>query len=874
MNFILKMAWRDSRASRRRLALFSMSIVLGIAALVAIGSFGANLERAINEQARGLLGADMMVQLRNPPSAEINRYFDSLGGERSHETTFSSMATFPAANNLTRLVQVRATDGKFPFFGDFTTVPADAPEKLRAGGDVAIIEETLLRQFDTEVGGQVKIGDTFYTVVGALQKFPGETNAVAATFAPRALVPLNSLARAGLDATHALGRYRVMFKLPDPLAADAIEREMRAQFREENPGVETVEDRKRSLGRALDNVEGFLSLVGFIALFLGAIGVASAVHVYVQQKIPTVAVLRCLGASAWQAFAVYLLQGLGLGVFGAALGTALGLAVQVGLPHVLADMLPFEVDFFVAWDAVARGVSAGLVICLLFTMLPLLAVRKVSPLTALRSAVADKSGQAPDPWRIAIGVFILGVVALFARWQLHSMWKGLGFAATLALGFAVLAGVAQAVSWAARKWFPRRSPYVVRQGVANLYRPQNRTVLLVLSLGLGTFLMLTLYLSRSTLLKEIETTAGGSRPNLLFFDIQDDQIEGIRKTAADLGSPVVVEAPIVTMKVASVHGVSAAELLQGGGRRGGTRMMDRLRGNTTGDAEAKAEDGTPIQRNPEGWTLRREYRSTFRSQLEPTERLIAGEFIPRVEPGTEIVPVSMEQGVVNDMGLVLGDEVEWDVQGVIIRTKLASIRAVEWRRLEPNFFVVFPAGVLEAAPKFHVAAMRVATPDDSARMQRAVVSAFPNVTAIDVALLMQTVDNIFEKVSFVIEFMALFTVATGIIVLAGAVMSGRFQRIRETVLLRTQGATKQQLTRIMLVEYAVLGVLAAVTGSLLAALGNELMARFIFQIPAAQPPIQFIGAVVASVTVTLVTGLLANRGVTDHPPLQVLRQET
>jgi putative ABC transport system permease protein len=226
-----------------------------------------------------------------------------------------------------------------------------------------------------------------------------------------------------------------------------------------------------------------------------------------------------------------------------------------------------------------------------------------------------------------------------------------------------------------------------------------------------------------------------------------------------------------------------------------------------------------------------------------------------------------------EMGLKLGDEIEWDVQGVPMRTKVGSVRAVEWRRLEPNFFIVFPEGVLEPAPKFHVAAVRAADAEHSARVQRAVVAAFPNVTAIDLALVMQTVDGIFKKVSFAIEFMAAFTVLTGVIVLVGAVLTGRYQRIRETVLLRTLGATRRQLIQIQLVEYTILGVLAAIVGGALAVVGNALLAKFIFRITPSVSPLVLIVGTLAVCAVTILTGLLTNRGITNHPPLEVLRQE-
>ncbi|MFA6046521.1 MAG: FtsX-like permease family protein, partial [Phycisphaerales bacterium] len=459
-------------------------------------------------------------------------------------------------------------------------------------------------------------------------------------------------------------------------------------------------------------------------------------------------------------------------------------------------------------------------------------------------------------------------------WQTGRLRDGLGFTVVLGAGFGVLAGLAKLVAWSARRWFPRRSPYVIRQGVANLYRPNNRTVLLLLSLGLGTFLMLSLFLTRTMLLQEIEISGGSGRANLLFFDIQDDQIDGLKQATVAERAPVLVHAPIVTMKIAAVKGRTVEELLRGSGRGGDGRKGSRgdAEMGKTGDAKMATQAGEG--RRMPSWALRREYRTTYRGKLEGSERLVSGTFVGRVEPGEAVVPVSLEEGLFKQMGLQLGDEIEWDVQGVPMRTKVGSVRAVEWRRLEPNFFVVFPEGVLEPAPKFHVAAVRADDAEHSARVQRAVVAAFPNVTAIDLALVLQTVDGIFTKVSFAIEFMAGFTVLTGIIVLVGAVLTGRYQRIRETVLLRTLGATRRQLIQIQLVEYTILGVLASVVGGALAVAGNALLAKFFFRLTPSVSLTVLATGTLAVCVVTILAGLLTNRGISRHPPLEVLRQET
>ena len=841
MNFIFKMAWRDSRASRRRLVLVSLSVVLGIAALVGIGSFADNLTRTVEQQTKSLLGSDLTISSRQKFTPEAEAYFATLGGERAREISLGSMVTFPTRGNQRRLVQVRALEGNFPFYGELVTEPAGVMAKLAAGRG-ALLEETLLVQFGLQVGDEVTIGRETFTVAGALKKMPGEAAAVA-LFSPRVYISSAALEATGLMQSKTFINHRTYFRLPATSDPELLVKGMKEKFRAQRWQYATVEERKRDLGRVVQDTYAFIGLVGFVALFLGAVGVASAMHVYVRQKLMTVAVLRCLGASARTSFGVYLIQGAGVGLVGAVLGAALGVSVQLVLPAVMKDFLPFTVDFFVSWPAVGKGAFAGLVICVLFTLLPLLTVRRVSPLLAIRSAQGESA--AADPWRLALIFVIAAAVLGFAVWQTGHWATGVGFTLMMAVGFATLAGMALLVSWIARRLVPRRPlPYVARQGLANLYRPNNRTVLLLLSLGLGTFLMMTLVLTRQTLVSKILGLGDGSRPNLMFFDIQEDQAARVAAIVKAQGAPMIAEAPIVTMKLASLRGRSAEELLK------------------------DDKSGLPA------WTLRREYRSTYRSDLTDTERISEGKFVGRVEPGEARVPVSVEAGLAKDLQLKLGDAMGFDVQGVPVNAYVASLREVEWQRMQANFFIVFPTGVLEAAPKTYVAAVRAATPADSARIQQAVAKEFPGISAIDLSLILQTVMGILEKVAFVITFMAGFTVVTGVVVLAGAVLTGRFQRIRETVLLRTLGATRRQLRQIQLVEYTVLGVLAAVTGGGLAVAANALLSRFIFKAPFVLSPVVLLTAITASVVVTVVTGLVANRGIVDHPPLEVLRQET
>src|SRR6185437_9165174 len=404
-----KMAWRDSRTSRKRLSLFSCSIILGIAALAAVGSLGVNLNRAVDEQAKTLLGADLVLSSRDAFTPEAEELFHTIGGEQSREISFTTMVYFPRTGG-TRLAVARALSGDFPFYGQFETDPANAAADFRHSNGGALVEQTLLAQFDVKVGDEIRIGNLTSHVAGKLEKIPGESVALSA-IAPRVYFSMDDLAKTGLLGRGSLAQYRISFKLPPGSNASQVANTLRPQFEKLRLRSETVEDRKRELGRAMDNLYHFLNLVGFIALLLGGVGVASAIHVHVKQKLNTVAVLRCLGTPVSQAFSIYLAQGIALGAFGAVIGAALGIVIQMLIPRVLADFIPFTFQFHTAWFAIARAMGLGLAICVMFALMPLLAVRRVSPLAAIRASFEnDRPHRDPLRW-LAVMVLGAGVLA-------------------------------------------------------------------------------------------------------------------------------------------------------------------------------------------------------------------------------------------------------------------------------------------------------------------------------------------------------------------------------------------------------------------------------------------------------------------------------
>ncbi|MFN3561006.1 MAG: ABC transporter permease, partial [Chloroherpetonaceae bacterium] len=386
------MAWRDSRTHRRRLFLFISSIILGTAALVAVNSLGESLERAVSTQAKSLLGADLGIESRQPFSKELERAVDSLAerAEIAREISFGSMVYFPKQSK-TRLSQIRAVTGDFPFYGAIETEPKSAYNTLNNGRN-ALIDNTLAIQFGVQIGDSVKIGDVSFLVSGILKEVPGEA-AVASVIGPRVYIPPMYVDSTKLIQVGSRVTYKAFFKLPSGTSAKAVVDSLKPLLNLTSATATTAEERQASLGRTLENLYRFLNLVGFIALLLGSVGVASAVNVYVKQKLQTVATLRCMGASSAQAFAIYLIQTFAMGLIGVSLGAMIGVFVSAFLPRLLGDFLPIQVEFVISLSAIGVGVSIGLLMAIAFALLPLLTVRNVSPLLVLRASVDDEKVQ-------------------------------------------------------------------------------------------------------------------------------------------------------------------------------------------------------------------------------------------------------------------------------------------------------------------------------------------------------------------------------------------------------------------------------------------------------------------------------------------------
>jgi putative ABC transport system permease protein len=833
-----KMAWRDSRRSRSKLVLFIASISLGIAALVGITSFRENLMDEINNQSKELLGADFAVRGNEPLPNELFFSFRNLSGKESKETYFSSMVYFPRTDG-TRLTQVRALEGGYPYYGQIETEPANAAMDFREG-KFAIVDEKLLIQYSVELGDSVLVGGQSFEVIGKIKKVPGQTG-IGSSIAPIVYIPMQYLDQTGLIQKGSRVNYLTYFQFhPD---IDTTNLWQRAVDEAESSGydVETIEERKNETGEAFRDLSSFLEVIAFAALLLGCLGVASSIYVYSRGKIQTVAVLRCLGLKARQAINIFLIQIMSFGLIGAVIGSSLGVVMHVFLPGIVNEFIPINVEPTIYWPAIISGIAIGLCISLLFGLLSLVGLRRISPLSAVRFGYSSMKNKI-DPVVLLLGIAIVLFLDGALWWQLKEPVDAAIYTAILLGSLGVLYLIGKLISWSVRRFMPSSFPFVWRQGMSNLHRPNNQTVILIMTLGLSTAFLAMLYFMQDLLVQRVSLAGADERANTVLYDIQSSQKDEVRTVTLDYDLPVMQEVPIVTMRLKEINGNSKKE-----------SEIDSL--------------------NYPDWAYNREYRITYRDHLIDSETLVEGEWTDSIANKNDSIFISISKGFAENLSLKLGDELLFNVQGALIKTYIGSFRDIDWRRVQTNFLVVFPNGVLEKAPQFHVLITRVGRSDLSARYQQAIVRMFPNVSVIDLELILKTVEDILAKVAFVIQFMALFSIGTGIIVMISAIVLSRFHRVKENVLLRTLGASKKQLWQIIAAEYFLLGALGAFTGILLAIVFTTLMGHFVFEFVFIPNIVHMLSIFVMITTLTVVIGIFNSRKIVSESPLEILRNE-
>jgi len=836
--WVWRMAWRDGRHNFSRLFLFVASLITGIAALVAIGSLNYSMKEELNKNAKELLGADLQIKSNKKFDQEFVRSIDTVKRKVSYEADMASMVMFMNTRQ-SRLVKVTAMQGDFPFYGDLITQPANA-YRLMQTGDYVMLDELLARQYEVSSEDSIKVGNRMFKVAGVVEKIPGG-GGLTATLAPAVYISMTALDSTGLVQFGSRVNYSLFLKTTTDRETENLLQRLKPSIEKLGYSYDTVEESKRELGEGFQSVYRFFSLLAFVALILGCIGVASSVHIYAREKREEVAVLRCVGSSGWQAFNIYFIQIFILGLIGSLVGAAIGVGIHQALPFAFKEYLPLEIQVGISWRAVAEGLLLGCIVTVLFSILPLVAVRFVPPLSVLRADFNPKTIFSKT--RLTVIILIVLFPVLVASYQTTRVVSGLMFAGGLLAALGGLTLVAILLLRALRKYFPRNGTFILRHAMSNLFRPNNQTRVLVITIGLGAFIITTLNITQHSILSQVEFQGNENESNTILFDIQPSQKEGVVALIEDHKLPLNQLVPIVTCRLTEVRGLSIEAL----------------------------QDSDSI-RIP-NWALRREYRVTYRDSLHHSEELIKGEIHSLKKGAKDSVKVTISDGMHETLKVNIGDSLVFDIQGVPVKAFISGIRKVDWPKDPPNFIFVFPKGVLEQAPQIWVAATRVEDIQKANRFQQELVMGFSNVSLIDLRLILNTVNQLFDKVSIVIRFLALFSIITGLIVLAGAVLNSKFARMKENILLRTIGARSKQVLNITLIEYSYIGIISALTGLLLSLGGGYLLTRFFFEIQFSVNWVELAYISTGVIFLTIFIGWFNSREVINTPPLQVLRKE-
>ena len=794
------MAWRESRTHRVKLALFLSAIVIGVAAQISISSLRDNLTQSIDTQSKELLGADLEVRHTAPFDSVLNGFLDSRFDESADMIRFASMVS--ADSGFTRLSQIFASSSTYTFYGSIKTQPARAFEtfKLEKG---ALIDQSVLDQFNLSVGDTLTIGLGSYPILGGMLSIPGQAQA-GSFFGPRIFIPIDGLEETGLLQRGSRVEYLRYFTYRNDQKPEQIRAALDSLRNLSSFGFDDVEERRSEVSSAIEQLSNFLNIIGFIALLLGGLGIGSSMFVYIREKVPQIAILKCVGVKGKDAILIFLFQSLVMGMIGAILGAFIGVIIQQILPFLITDFLPVELQLFLSWSSILVGTAVGVLVTLLFAGLPLVDLTQISPLQTLRRSSITTSNILSRRRYSIIGLILLGVWG-YGFWMLG----GVEAASWFSLGVVVLSSMLMLISLGLMKLthtlIRPRWPYAIRQGLSNLYRPQNQTTTLLLSFGLGITLISSLYLTQDLLLSALNFSTSDDIPNVAFYDIQADQNNGVNQVINELGYETLQNVPIVTMRLEAIGNAKVTQIL------------------------------ADTSRSARRWALQREYRSTYRDSLIETEKLTEGEFIGQYKLNmdnlaNDYVPITVSSDLMDDLAATIGDTLRWDVQGITISSTIVGIREVSWDEPQPNFFVVFPDGVLNYAPQFFATTVRTSTRSEALFLQQQIVHRYPNISALDIGLLIESFRDFLNQITFVIQFIGLFSILTGLIVLAGAAASSRFQRLKEAQLLRVLGAQKQIIKRILFIEFFAVGGLSSLLGVGLSLGVSYLVGYFVFDL--------------------------------------------
>ncbi len=840
MNFIFNLTWREIRSSWRRLLFFFLCIAIGVGSVVALRSLIQNLSKSVGGDARALMTADLEVSSTNDFSptdiqkieAVINK--TNIIEARNEAITTSAMAKPLDPNNETlSFAELKGIEPPFPLVGNFKTSDGKPFDFKLLENNGAVVSPLLLDDLKIKIGDRVKIAEGEFQIRATFDEEPGGASGF--RLGPRVFIEKKAFDTSGITSGGGRMRRRILYRTSDNPT------ELVKQLRESLKGtiltVQSYRETQENLGEQFSRTENYLSLTGLLILVLGGVGVWNVARVFVEQKRKSVAVLKCLGASGTRIITVYLLQILTLGFLGSLFGVFLAQCFLWFAKSRFNDALPATMSYSIHLAVALQGILLGVLISLLFSALPLLQVRNIKPRLLLHDATGEKTRRLDWTKTIFGAVSLFGLLAL-SVWQAGSILVGTFFLVGLGLT-SVFLYLAAVVLTLILKRFRNLGSFAIGQAINSLYRPGNQTRIILLAVGLGAFVVLTVQSLQTNLVREFDFTRNGKLPSLFIIDIQKSQIDELAKMLEEKTGEKAQTLPTIRARIAFVNG----------------QTFDYQ------NRETRQQQGQ----------IGREFAVTYRPKLDENETIIDGEWW-NADAG--VPQVSVEEDMAGRLKVSVGDSITYDISGRKITAQVANIRKLDLRNTRTAFVFVFAPGVLEKAPQTFAANVLKRIPEtERQRLQRKLVDKFPNIQIFDVADIVATVQKLVNNFVLAISFVGSFVILSGILILVGSIALTKSQRIYENAILKTLGAKRLTLATILFAEYGLLGLLAGIIGAIFGTALSFAVAKYIFNIEwEFDFVLTILGVLITTALVTMV-GAIASFDVLFRKPLATLRSQ-
>jgi len=840
--FILNLTWREVRSSWRRLLFFFLCLSIGVGSIVALRSLVQNLNRAVSGDARNLLTADVEINTTSPLTPVQTSAIESVTQnypvieDRTEIIQFNTMARpSDPARETSSMIELKGIEPNFPLVGDFlfSDKTPFKYDSLKNRG--ALAAPALLDKLGIKIGDKIRIGDAEFEVRNTFDDEPGGTGGF--RMGPRVFIERKAFDEAGLTGSGSRARRKILLRT----AADP--QELTKALREALKGsivtVQSYREAEENFGEQFERTENYLSLCGLLILVLGGVGVWNVARVFVEQKRTTIAMLKCLGARGKRIIFIYLAQIFLLGLLGSLFGVALAQLALFGVGQRFAESLPENLSYQLSLSSIWQGITLGIIISLLFSALPLLQIEKVKPRLLLRDENNERLRRL-DPAKWLFGAFVLAGIILLSIWQANSWRVGLAFVGGLAATSLVLFFSAWLLTLILKR-MRKFGSFAVSQAINSLHRPGNQTRVILLAVGLGTFVVLSVQSLQTNLVRQFDFSRNSNLPALFLTDIQRSQKDGVAEIIKQQTGEDAEMIPTIRGRIAAIDG----------------KPVD------LGQREVRRESGQ----------LGREFIFTYRSFLDVNERIIDGKFWDESPvPSDEAAEVSIGDSMQGVMGMEVGSLVTFDILGRRLTARVSSVRKFDAQRTRTAFMFVFRPGFLENAPQTFVSPVTTKMSGaDRGRIQYRILEKFPNVSVIDVVDVLTAIQKLLANFTLAVSAIGVFVVISGLLILLGSVALTKSQRIYENAVLKTLGANRRTLAVILFTEYGLIGFLSGIIGATFAMLLSWAVTRYIFAIDWELDWSLIVFGVLIETVLVMLIGAAASFDVLFRKPLGILR---